>query len=217
MGSGNLSQGSNIADGILGFVSQQPKQVITHPPLSGPDSGQVGRNVPTSIVSRPQGPYLPDGGVCVDPTPDSWDFQFVTLNFGVTGDIFHNSLADEFIQLPRPVRKIYIVGISGPIVTGLGVFLHFQRLNKAATASTSYGPVDGSENWIPFPGANQFHAQPCPGGGSALVDTCFIELCKPMSKLYVDVMNSGGATAAKGFNITFLFTDDIAKVYSNVQ
>ena len=207
---------SSIADNILGTVTTQPKAVITAPPLSGPGSGVVAKNVPGTIELAPGGPYLPNGGVCVEPTPDTWDFQFRTFNFGVTGGPpEQNSLADVFVQLPRPVKKIFLVSMGNTILDDVGIFLHFIPLGKSATASTSYGPIDGSENWIPFPGMSSLKGQPAPAGGVALVSTSFVELCKPMSKLYIDILNSGGSTQVGGFNITLLFTDDVSKVYTN--
>lgn len=206
-----MSTKSSVVDTILGNTSrQQYKQVITHPPLSGPGSGVVPSNLPGVIEGGAPGPYLPDGGVCLNPTPDSWDFQWITISY--TGVNPQEMVADHFVQLARPVKKLFMVGNNSP--GGQAVFIHFNKLNKYAGTAASIATVDGNEQWIPFPGQDGLRAFPSLAGGSALVDTSYIKFCKPISKFYVTIINGSGAGTPL-WTVTLLATDDVDVEYSN--
>lgn len=202
----------SVTDAILNAKvgRQQYKEIITSPPLSGPGSGVVPANVPGVIEGRPIGPYATDGGVCIDSPPDSWDFQFFTVTF--SGVAPQAMVADQFIQLARPVKKIYLVGNNGP--TTQAPFIHFVKLGMYNGVTES--KIQGNEPWIPFPGGGSWNGVTDAGGGEALTDISYIEFCKPISKFYITIINGGGA-GVPVWNLTFLATDDIRTIYSNAK
>jgi hypothetical protein len=189
----------------------QPKVLITAPPASGPDSGIVPANLSNTIVAKSRGPYATDGGVCVDPTPDSFDFQWITATW--TGLNPEAMLSDYFVQLARPVRKIFLVGVAGPGVPA--VFLHLVPLNKYNGTETAAASVFGNEPWIPFPGGSELRSQGAfgVGTGEALTDASFIRFCKPISKFFLTAWSPDGG--ANPYSITLLCTDDLDNQYTN--
>jgi hypothetical protein len=197
--------------GAPGPSASAPSQneVITTPPQSGPGSGYVTNPGGSALGATPR-PYSTDGGVCIQDPPDSWDFQFVTLNY--SGVAPNAMLADFFVQLPRPVKKLFMVGNNSP--TGQALFIHFNKLQKYQNGVIE--PIFGNESWIPFPGGEQMHGVTGGAASVGLTDASFIKFCKPISKFYCTIFNGAGAgPAGTGWNVTLLATDDIDMEYSN--
>lgn len=208
-----MADKTSVVDSILNNTSrQQYKEVITAPPLSGPGSGVVPSNLPGVIEGAPIGPYRTDGGVCIDAPPDSWDFQWVTLNYSGVGA--QAMLQDFYVQLRKPVRKLFMVGNNSP--GGQALFIHFVPLKKFDAGVVQN--IFGNEPWIPFPGGQNLHGIADGAAfGSALTDASFIKFCKPISKFFATIYNGAGAgpVQTNGWNITLLATDDIDIEYSN--
>jgi hypothetical protein len=204
---------SDFANRILSSQTRtQPVSRVTAPPLAGPGSGVVAADVPRVIEAKAPPAYLPDGGVCIDSPPDSWDFQWTVIHY--TGVFPDGMVGDKFIQLARPVRKLFMVGNNSP--KGSVLFIHFVPLGKYPPSGV-IGEIQGNEPWIPFPGGGQFNSIAGGGpNGAGLTDCSYIKFCKPISKFYVTVYNGSGAGPAdQGWNITLLATDDIDIEYSN--
>lgn len=202
----NFSQG--ITETILGHATPSGGQLTvprTSPPMSGPGSGVVGTDVPGIIEGKPIGPYLPDGGVCIEPPADSWDFQWVTLEY--TGTAPNAMLSDFYVQLRTPVRKLFMVGNNSP--TGQALFIHFNPLKKYN--GVVIANIDGNEPWIPFPGGTNLHGI-VGGTGTGLTDASILKFCTPISKFFATIYNSAGSGP---WRITLLATDKLDIQFSN--
>lgn len=110
------------------------------------------------------------------------DIQWVTVTYSAAFPNGH--LADYPVRLSRPVNTIVVASMQ----PGDATWFHFQPLGMLNPVTGVFGPILGTEQWLPFPGCAQFGATPQNGTG----DVSIIKFKKPVQNFFLSQINSKG-------------------------
>jgi hypothetical protein len=180
---------------LSGAKRTQPQPRHTNnPPLSGPGSGHVRHDVPSTIAHRHTSPFGPN-------ETDTNDLSGVTIT--LTLEPGNNGTFDNLVVMPTPCKRILVSSIGPTQPQELpGLWLSLKPTGIQPIPPNIVYTPQGTERWIQLRSSDL--------GNTVFIEGMVIEFRKPVSRFYLSA--SSNTTGNFPITITFCVADDICKI-----